>query len=130
MWKRAILNNWFMKLLSLALSATLWIAVSYDEAIVDKGVDAPLEFRNVRRGAEVDCEDGKTVEVFLRGPSSLMREISARDVSVSVDVLNLIEGGNTLTLQPDDVRHPYGLEVVRVSPQRLRITVQNPAGGQ
>jgi hypothetical protein len=132
MWKRAILNNWLMKLLALALSATLWIAVSHDEAIVDRAIDAPLEFRNVPRDAVINSEDGKTVEVFLRGPSSLMREISAQDISVSVDATKiawLSMGPSILTLESGDVRHPYGIQVVRVSPERLRLTMHSAAGG-
>jgi hypothetical protein len=130
MLRRVFLHNWLIKLLSLAMSLALWMAVTRDEVIVDKGIDAPLEFRGVPEGAELHCEEGKSVEVFLRGPSSLIHEISAADVSVSVGVSSLGYGPSALTLTPDNVRRPYGIEVVRISPQRLSITLQNPKGGQ
>ena len=73
MLRRVLFNNWPMKLLSLALSAALWVVVTGDEALVVRSVNAPLEFRNVPANTDIECREGRTVEVFLRGPSSLIR---------------------------------------------------------
>ncbi|HEX4999680.1 MAG TPA: hypothetical protein VFY29_15750 [Terriglobia bacterium] len=124
MLKRLFVDNWSLKLLALALSTALWLAVTGDEVIIDKGIDAPLEFIHAPAGAGIESRDGRTVAVYLRGPSTLMREISVRDVSVLVDAGSLRYGDNTVALTFRDVRHPYGVEVVQILPDQIRVDLQ------
>jgi hypothetical protein len=121
MLRRLLFKNILLKLLALTLSAALWVAITGDEFIIQRAIDAPLEFKNVPSGFGIHCEEGKSVEVLLRGSSSLIREISDQDVSVGVNALELGEGTNTVTLSSGNVRHPFGLEVVRVLPAQLRV---------
>jgi YbbR domain-containing protein len=71
------------------------------------------------------AETAKVVEVRLRGPSTLIREISAKDISTVIDLSQIpVNGDATLHLNAQHVRTPFGVEVVRVNPSQVRISLE------
>jgi YbbR domain-containing protein len=122
-----LLHNWHLKLISLVLATVLWNQVARTPTS-EIGVTVLLEYQNFPNKTEVYGDSTNRVEVRLRGPSSLLRAVSAQDVSVPID-MGKIEMGreNILSLTPSMVHAPFGVEVVRVNPAQLRMTIEPTA---
>src|SRR5262249_18041485 len=104
-WLRHLfIHNWRLKLVSLALATMLWAATAKEPAS-EIGVNVPLEYQNVPANAEVITDAINTVEVRLRGPSTLIKEIGPKEISTTVDMGKMPLGSNQiLPLTAQNVR--------------------------
>jgi YbbR domain-containing protein len=122
--KDLLLRNWHLKLIALVLATALWAQVARTPTS-EIGVSVLLEYRNFPQKTEVYGDATNRVEVRLRGPSSLLRSVAEEDVSLSVDLSGMAVGQEKiLPLSPDLVHAPFGVEVVRVNPARVRLTIE------
>ena len=117
---RFLTHNWFEKLFSILLAVLLWITVA-SEAVSEIGMEVPLEYRNIPAQMELSGDATNTVEVRLRGSSNLLREITASDISTTIEVSKLEAGDHVIPLTPQNVHAPFGIEVLRVNPSRVRL---------
>jgi YbbR domain-containing protein len=125
--KDLLLHNWHLKLIALALATALWAQVARTPTS-ETGVSVLLEYQNIPPKTEVYGDTTNRAEVRLRGPSSLLRSVSAEDVSLPIDMGSMAVGQEKiLLLTPDLIRAPFGVEVVRVNPARIRLTIEPTA---
>jgi hypothetical protein len=104
------------------LAAALWAAVARTPTS-EIGVSISLEYQNIPREIDVVANPDR-VDVRLRGASSLLRTLSPQDVSLPIDMSGMsAEEETILPLAPALVRAPLGVEVVRVSPATITLTV-------
>jgi YbbR domain-containing protein len=122
--KEFLTHNWPAKVFSLALAMMLWIAIA-GQSNSEIGMNIPLEYRNIPSKLEVVGDTTNTVEVRLRGSSTLIREISPRDVSAMLDLSTVRPGEKIVQLTNQNVRVPFGVEVVRVNPSQVRLDLEN-----
>ena len=122
--KHLLLHNWFLKLLSLILAAVLWITVA-SESTSEIAIEVPLEYRNVPANSEITGDSANAVEVRLRGPSSMIREIQSQDISSTIDVARIATGDTIVPLTAQNISAPFGIEVVGVTPSRVRLTIEH-----
>ena len=124
MLKRILLDHWFLKLLSVAFAAMLWIYVAGNETTSSMSLEALLEFRNAPLGGMGIVNRRTTrVTVFLSGPANVVRDLSARPLFASVDVSQLAVGENTVSLGPENFSLPAGVEVLGITPQEVKIQI-------
>jgi len=122
--KDLLLHNWHLKLISLLLATILWAEVGRVPTS-EIGLSVPLEFRNIPPQWEVYGDTTDPIEVRLRGPSSLVRTLTAPDLSLVIDMEGITVGqGKVLPLSPELVHAPVGVEVVRVFPARVRMNIE------
>jgi YbbR domain-containing protein len=122
--KHLLTHNWRLKLLALFMAVMLWAATARDSTS-EIGVDVPLEYQNVPANTEVITDTTNTVEVRLRGPSALIKEISSQDILTTIDVGKMEKGSEKIvTLTKEHVRGPFGVDVVGVNPARVRVTLE------
>lgn len=125
--KDLLLRNWHLKLISLGLAAALWAQVARTPTS-EIGVAVSVEYQNFPEKTEVFGDTSERVEVRLRGPSSLLRTLTSEDVSLTIDVKGMPMGEEkVLPLTPELVNAPFGVDVVRVIPARVRLTVEPTA---
>ena len=65
-----------------------------------------------------------TVQVRLRGSVNVVKEISPKDVSTIVDLEGMKAGEKIISLTLQNVQVPFGAEVVRVNPSRVRFSLE------
>ena len=118
-----IVRHWGLKVVSLALATLIWIGVA-SESMSEIVVDVPLEYRNVPLQSEILGDGTNTVEVRLRGPSRLIREIGSADISSTIDAQKLGTGETEVPLNSQNVSAPVGIEVLGVNPPRIHVTVE------
>jgi YbbR domain-containing protein len=125
--KGLLLRNWHLKLISLVLATVLWAEVARTPTS-EIGLSVSLEYQNIPPQKEVFGDTTDRVEVRLRGPSSLVRSLSSQDLSLSLDMTGISTGQEKiLPLSPELVRAPVGVEVVRVIPARVRLSIEPTA---
>src|SRR5215471_4701485 len=118
-----ITNNWHLKIVSLVLAVMLWMAVA-NQASSEIGLEVPLEYRNIPRRLEITGDMTNTVQVRLRGSSSLIKDITAKDVSTTIDLGKMTSGEKIVPLSPQNVQAPFGAEVIRVNPSSIRFNLE------
>jgi YbbR domain-containing protein len=118
-----------LKALSLVLALLLWMVVSGEET-VERGLRVPLELQQVPAGLELTGEVPATVDVRVRGASGTLSRVSTGDVVAVLDLRSARSGRRLFPLTPDQVRTPFGVEVVQVQPSALAMAFESSASRQ
>ncbi|HUB01174.1 MAG TPA: CdaR family protein [Terriglobales bacterium] len=119
--KRAFLDNFILKLVSLLLAIGLWLAVaSAPPAGIEMRV--PIEFRNLPENLEIDSASFTEAQVRLRGPERVLHSISPADVTAEVDLSNVQPGERTFDLTARHVHVPYDVEVEQIIPGQFHLS--------
>src|SRR5438132_9748805 len=116
-------HNWYLKLISLMLAAMLWMLIA-TETSSEIGMDVPLEYRNIPPQLEITGDTTNMVQIRLRGPSNVIRDISAKEVSTTIDLSKMRPGEKIVPLSPQNVQAPFGAEVIRVNPSSVRFSLE------
>src|SRR5436309_6822421 len=118
-----LIYNWHVKLISLILAVMLWMVVA-TEPSSELGLEVPLEYRNIPSQLEITGDTTNAVQVQLRGSSNVIRDISAKDVSTTIDLSKMRPGDRIVPLSPQNVQAPFGAEVIRVNPSSVRFNLE------
>ena len=118
-----------LKLLSVALAVLLWMVVSGEET-VERGLRVPLELQQVPAGLELLGEVPATVDVRVRGASGTLSRVGTGDVVAVLDLHGAQSGRRLFPLTPDQVRVPFGVEVVQVTPSAVAMAFEASASRQ
>src|SRR6516165_2355280 len=118
-----ITHNWHLKIVSLILATMLWMAVA-NQASSEVGLEVPLEYRNIPAQLEITGDMINTVQVRLRGSSNLIKDVTAKDVSTTIDLSKMGRGEKIVPLSPQNVQAPFGAEVIRVNPSSVRFDLE------
>jgi YbbR domain-containing protein len=109
-----------LKVVALALATLLWLSVA-GEHVVERIIRVPLEFRNIPPQLEVVGDPPGSVDVRLRGSSTVLSRLEAGEVVAVIDLENARPGPRLFHIRNEDVRAPYGVEVAQVVPGTLAI---------
>ena len=117
-----VFNNWHLKLFALLAAFLLWSTYTSEPA-AEVGFAVPLEIRNVSPNMEISGDIPSQVRLRVRGRSSLLRRLSAADLSITVDLAGAKPGEIRIELTPDMVETPYGATVVRIAPAEFHLSL-------
>jgi YbbR domain-containing protein len=112
-----------LKILSIALAALLWLVVS-GEQIVERELRIPLEFTNLPPQLEMVGFRLNVADVRVRGSSGALSRIAAGDIVAVLDLRAAREGPRLFPLAMTDVRAPFGVEVVQVTPSTVSMSFE------
>lgn len=104
-----------LKFLSVIVALGLWYTLA-GEQTVERSLRAPLELRNRPGQLELVEDPPSTVDVRVRGASSLLGQLSASDVVAEIDLAAARPGRRYFPVTPAQVRAPFGVDVVDVTP--------------
>ena len=113
-----------MKALSLLFATLLWLTVSRDSQ-VERSLQVPLEFQNMPASLEIVGETPSTATVRLRGASSQLGSLALGSVVAVVDLQAARPGSRLFHLVTSQVRAPYGVDVVEVSPATISLLFES-----
>jgi YbbR domain-containing protein len=119
-FKRHVLHNFGLKLLSLLLAAGLWFMISPDEQPAEVAVRAPIVFQSVPPLLEISSETIPEVQIRVRGPERVIRQLRPNDVHAGIELADAKPGERTFDLT-SQIRHPRELSVVQVVPSQVRL---------
>lgn len=116
-------DNWVLKLLSLAFALVLWFFVM-GERKLEVGYTVPLELKNVPAGMMVANEVPSLVDVRLSGPRTLLMNLGPKDISISVDLVDLKPGLTSFKRLEERLNIPSGVKVTRLSPSFIDVKLE------
>jgi YbbR domain-containing protein len=112
-----------LKALSVGLAVLLWLFVSGDES-VERGLRVPLEFQQFPDGLELMGDAPSLVDVRVRGASSALSRLGPGDIVAQLDLRAARVGRRLYQLTPDQVRVPFGVQVVQVTPTTVALAFE------
>jgi YbbR domain-containing protein len=116
-------RNLGLKLVALSLATLLWVAVGGQET-AERYLPVPIEFQNVPAGLEIAGETPVSVNVRVRGSSGNLARMQLGEVLAVLDLRRVRPGTRLFHVSPEQVRTPYGVEVVEVSPSSFSLSVE------
>jgi uncharacterized protein (TIGR00159 family) len=118
-----------LKVVSVVLAALIWLVVS-GEQIVERGFRIPLEFSNLPSGLELATDAPTVVDVRVRGSSGALSRLTPGELVAILDLRQAKAGQRLFHMTGGDVRAPFGIDVVLVTPSSLAITFEPSASKQ
>jgi YbbR domain-containing protein len=120
------LRNIGLKVVSIGLAALLWLVVS-GEQLVERALRIPLEFTNLPSQLEIVGDPPDIVDVRVRGSSGALSRISTGELVAVLDLRAARAGQRLFHLGGSDVRSPFGIEVVQVTPSSISMRFEPSA---
>jgi YbbR domain-containing protein len=119
-------NQLFLIGASIGLSFLLWLWVGAQERS-EIVVSVPLEYRNLQRGLEIFPEKDlvTNVNVWVKGTTNTIKNLKPNEISCWVDLAETKAGLRNFEIGPDHVKAPYGFSVLRVTPSRISLRVED-----
>jgi hypothetical protein len=121
---RGVLEHWQLKVLSLVFAVALWAVVASE----DRGeavFTVPLDVTGLPAGLEVVSLGVEAVDVRVQGLRHLLARLQEQNMRAEVELRTARPGDAMLAIRPEDVVVPRGVQVVRVTPSRVRVTVDS-----
>jgi YbbR domain-containing protein len=112
-----------LRLASLALAVVLWVIIAGRDT-AERGLEVPVELRNVPPDLDVTGDTVNSVNVRLRSSPSLIESLDVGDVLAPIDLEGAEEGERIVQLAPDQIRVPFGVQVVKVTPSFLTLNLE------
>jgi hypothetical protein len=121
-FKKYILDNWKLKLLSVALATMLWFVV-YLIGETKKEISVPVSIVNLSRNYVIMKTDNAKVAIALNGRVSVLKDIKESDVKVSLSMSNIQEGENVFNISKSNVQIPRGVQIGDIRPSSIKIDI-------
>ncbi len=122
-WRRLRLV-WKEAALSAALAVLVWLIFVPGSSLTEVTRSVPVTVENLPPGYVLEAVEPERIEVTLQGRRRDVYLGNAGSMSVRLDALLVQLGRRTFEVTPDALRHPPSLEVVRVEPDRVRLSVR------
>jgi YbbR domain-containing protein len=120
-FKRYVVHNFGLKVLSLLLATGLWFVISRDEQPSEVAVRAPIVFQNVPPDLEVSSESIPETQIRVRGPERVIRQLRANEVQAELDLAGTSPQQRTFELTAAQIRHPREVQVMQIVPSQLHL---------
>jgi len=122
LFKRCVVHNFSLKLMSLIFATALWFMISRDDRPAELAVRAPIVFQNVPSELEISSESVPEALIRVRGPERVIRQLRNNDVQAVLDLAGSKAEARTFDLTAQQVDHPREVSVVQVVPSQLRLS--------
>ncbi len=121
-FRRWVLHNFWLKVVSLMLATGLWLAISPDQEPAEVAVHVPIEFQHVPPHLEISSATIPEAQIRVRGPDSLIRQLQPTDIHAELDLKDVKPGERTFDLTGQQIRHQRDLHVVQVVPGQVHLS--------
>jgi YbbR domain-containing protein len=121
-FKRWVLHNFWLKVLSLLMATGLWLAISPDQEPAEVAIRVPIEFSHVPQGLEISSTTIPEAQIRVRGPERLIRELRTTDIHAELELADAKPGERTFDLTAQQIRHQRDLHVVQVVPGQVHLS--------
>jgi YbbR-like protein len=121
--RKHVFNNLGLKLLALACALLLWNSIAR-EPVDEVAHTVPIEFSHVPADLAITSDNLPSVQIWVRGPQRLVRQVSASDLhpTVSLADVRIGYGERTFELAGGQIHAPGGVEIVQVIPSQIHLS--------
>ncbi len=121
-FRRWVLHNFWLKVLSLLIATGLWLAISPDQELAEVAVRVPIEFQHVPAHLEISSVTIPEAQIRIRGPERLIRDLRSADIHAELELGDAVPGERTFDLTAKQIRHDRELHVVQVVPGQVHLS--------
>jgi YbbR domain-containing protein len=121
-FRRWVLHNFWLKILSLVLATGLWLAIAPDQEPAEVAVRVPIEFQHVPPHLEISSITIPEAQIRVRGPERVIRDLRPTDIHADLDLADAKPGDRTFDLTAQQIRHQRELRVVQVVPGQVHLS--------
>jgi YbbR domain-containing protein len=122
--RKIFLEDWSLKLLSLAIALVLWLVVTGQNQPVTAHVNVQLNFIRPQ-SLEISNDPPRTVDVMLTGSRSKLDDLTALDLVATVDISDQQPGERVLRLADKaQISLPQGVKVDGFQPSAIPIRLE------
>ena len=122
--RRIFLEDWSLKLLSLAIAIVLWLVVTGQNEPVTAHVNVQLNFIRPQL-LEISNDPPRTVDVMLTGSRNKLDDLTALDLVATVDLSDQRAGERVLRLADKaQIPLPQGVKVDGFQPSAIPIRLE------
>ena len=115
-------RNVGLKVAALALGTLLWLTVSGHQ--IERRIQVPVSYSNMPSPLEMTGDQIDDVSVQIRGSDNIIGGLGQGDLRVVVDLGDAHSGSNLIPLRTDQVTAPLGIEIMRVEPGTVAVTLE------
>lgn len=119
-------KNWQVMLLALFMALGSWFLIIGREK-VEIVMDMALEVTNPPEGMIIKSGLVDDIKIRVRGPKGLVRSLTEKKLSYSVDVSKLTVGDRVIEIEVGKIPLSPAFDVVEISPNRLTLSVDRIA---
>ncbi|MEW5745422.1 MAG: CdaR family protein [Nitrospirota bacterium] len=120
--KHIVFSNAGLKVLAVGLAISMWFFVTY-RGQSEMAVEAPIVFKNIPKGLELQKESVKSVVLNLRGHERLLKNLRPADIGVVVDLSAARKGEATYYFDKGGIATPRTVEILRIEPTHVRVVL-------
>jgi YbbR domain-containing protein len=121
--KIKIFKNLPLKLASLFTAFILWLLVTAGgTSIVDFSI--PLQFRGLPLNLAIAGDYVDRIDVRVKASETIVQQLNASQIDATIYLSELQEGEHVIPMTFDKIRVPFGVEVVKVEPPRIILTIE------
>jgi len=121
--KKFFVENLGLKIAAILLSIVLWFFVT-SRGQSEISIDVPLELKNMPQGLELVNHGTKTVNLNIKGQERFIKNVSASNVRVSLDLGKAKRGEGTYYINREDIKLPRSITVTNINPPSVRVTTE------
>lgn len=121
-----IFDHALLKIASLIIAILMWYGVAHDP-VAEISLAVPVEFSRPPKDLDYTTDVVPQAEIRLRGPARVIREIAPVSVHAMIDLQGAVPGERTYDLNSDQIQVPHDVEVMQVTPTRLRMAFDKRA---
>jgi hypothetical protein len=113
-------DNLGLKAASLAVAVLIWFVIA-GEKTSERGLQVPVELKNIPKDLELTGDSLDFVDVRLRASPGIIHALGPADISAQIDLQGAEEGERIVHLSPSTIRVPFGVQVVKITPSLLTL---------
>src|ERR1043165_3601164 len=122
--RRVFIEDWSLKLLSLAIAIVLWLLVTGQNQPVTAHLNVQLNFIRPQ-SLEISNDPPRTVDVMLTGSRNKLDELTSLDLVATVDISDQRAGERVLRLADKaQITLPQGIKVDGFQPSAIPIRLE------
>lgn len=112
-----------LRVASLLLAIGLWFGIAGRQT-AERGLEVPVELRNVPRDLELTGDAVNTVDVRVRASPGLINSLQPGAIRAAIDLVGAHEGERIVQLAQDQIEAPQGFRIVKVTPSLLTLNLE------
>ncbi|HAS17446.1 MAG TPA: hypothetical protein DCR39_06060 [Nitrospiraceae bacterium] len=124
-FRNLLLNNLFLKLISLFFAIILWFYITpvVSRDTLEMNYALPLQLKNIPDDMIVTGKVEDHINVRLKGRQSIIRDLDPDELNVSLNLSGAREGARYYTLDHDNLNVPGKVDVVSMNPRKIKIDI-------
>ncbi|HZS42681.1 MAG TPA: diadenylate cyclase [Candidatus Paceibacterota bacterium] len=123
-WYYILVNNFFIKILSVLISFALWVLLVFQANVVTESLIIPLEFSHIPSNLIVSKVIPADVNLSISGNSSDLHNLNQNSVRIVIDLTNAAAGTKQVIITGDNISMPSYITLNNITPNKVLIGLQ------